>query len=130
MQNFGRWLIEPVLCLATLDLPWVTLLLRVKGVNLTRGLPFQLLFFLVILSPVDHKRIEFHVNLVDFGLRGCHEAALRVDEAEGSIVRFAAFLLLVNDSICRGAGLQVVLDVDIVYEVQKHGEVFKGYALC
>ena len=92
----------------------MALLLCLKHIDLTRGFCFQLLFYLLIVPLVDHKRVEFFVNIVDFHLRGCHKTALRVDVAEWSVIRLTSFFFLVNYFISGWALLHVVLDVDIV----------------
>lgn len=106
----------------------MTLLLRLKHIDLSRGFRFQLLFYLLIVPLVDHKRVEFPVNIVDLHLRRCHEAALRVNVAERPVICLTSFLFLVDNFISGWAFLDVIFDVNIVNEIEEHCEVFKGHA--
>ena len=78
----------------------------------------------MVLSFIDHHWVKLQVDVVNLGLRGCHEPTLRVDIAKRSFAILAALFLLFDYFISRPC-FDLVLDVDIIDQIQEHGEVFK-----
>ena len=82
----------------------------------------------MVLAFIDHQGVELLVDLIDFCLATGHEAALGVNVAEGTLALLAPLFFFIYDFI-GGFGLNLVLDVHVVDEVEKHGKVLKSHAL-
>ena len=126
LPQFGSGSVEFVLRLPIYNLS-LLIHLRGDGIWLLDCLAFQLLMHLMILSLVNHQRVKLLIDLVNFGLTWRHEPALRVHVAKWALALLATLLFLVNYFI-GGLGLNLVLYVNIVDQVEEHCEVLKSDA--
>ena len=64
------------------------------------------------------------VDFIDFGLGGDHESIEAINISVGPVVSLTIFFFLVDDlaATCR---LDIVLNVHVIDQVEKHGEVFE-----